>query len=102
MADMTDIWWDRLYVFGPYTRCERIVREVGDWSFWFPCRRSGVEDSDGIALLVLVRSGGVAAYVIPDTEQGDFRYAFRAGGYSRYEARFTVGDRGRVIWMGSL
>jgi hypothetical protein len=53
--------WDRLYIFNPYTSCERINEALG--TYWLSCKLSAIEYSDSIILLVFTNRGKVVQYL---------------------------------------
>jgi hypothetical protein len=80
--------WDRLYIFGPYTRLETIHEAVGrplphTWA-------TNIESSEGVNLVVFVRDKEIVGWFEQGRGRGDLCDIANRAGYSRDEARFVV------------
>lgn len=91
MATLTGFAWDRLHIFDPYTMRDRIEAELG--FAWPEADRTGIDSSDGMALLVFVKDGAVVRYVA-QRRWADFAGQHRRGGYAPADAAFRVTPRG--------
>lgn len=87
-AEVAPFAWDRLYVFGPYTPHQRIHDSLG--FRWPGIRATTIEYSEGVNLVVFVRSGEVVYWFEHPRNQGELLELARPQGYSREEARFQV------------
>ena len=87
--------WSRLYVFPPYTQPEEITEALG--FSWSGARRSGIESSDAINLLVFVNGGRVVESVELPRGSGDFYKAGRAQGFAADSALFQVRQEGLLM-----
>ena len=62
--------WDKVCILGPYSGDEEAEQILG---FKWPVeRRTSIEDSDGIALLLFVQNDSVVEYIEHPRDQGDF------------------------------
>jgi hypothetical protein len=95
VRQLTDFEWDRLHIFPPYIRLSEIDRELG--FAWPTASETGIQNREGIALLVFVRQGKVVRFVDQPRRDSDFASAFRPGGYSPAEAVFVVRES---LWPG--
>ena len=79
--------WDRVHVFGPYTRHTDIHARLG--FHWGGVERTTIEWNDGVNLVVFVRGAQVAYWFehAPYEELGELA---DAKGYARDQARFMV------------
>lgn len=98
-ATLAEFPWDRLYVFRPYTSCERVLAELGTVLFWYDCGLSGIDSYAWATLIVFTRRGAVVSYLVRSAEPGDFSGLHRAGGYARTEARFQIAANGMMEWI---
>lgn len=70
MRILTDFPWDGLFIFGPYTPASEIEKALG--FTWPPAKKSGIELSDSICLLVFVHQGRVTRYYEYSRLDGDW------------------------------
>lgn len=92
-ADAT-IAWDRMYVFDCYSSQASVEKSLGFQ--WPDFRKTSIESSDGVLLVVFVRNREVVGWYEQPRSIELGRLA-NGKGYSRSEAQFTI-DRtsGRV------
>ena len=93
MADATPFAWERLYVFAPYTPAEEIQRELG--FAWPEARRTGIEERDGVTLLVFVKDRRVVKHLAFPRNLGDFSMIRKPGGFTPEEAVFAIAPEGK-------
>ena len=91
LDDLTDFAWDRVHVFDPYASQATIDRGLG--FAWPEAKRTGIGDSDGVALLVFVKDGSVVRYV-RQRRMADFAGLGCERGLAPVEAVFVVRPRG--------
>jgi hypothetical protein len=91
LAEVADFSWDRLHIFDPYSSRDLIESRLG--FEWPQADHTGIRDSDGVTLLVFVKSGEVVRYVTQPRTQ-DFAGLNQPAGFSPAEAVFTVTPRG--------
>ena len=89
------ITWDKACILGAYSRDEEAERTLG---FKWPAeRRTSIEDSDGIALLLFVQNNSVIEYIEYPLDQGDFsRLASQC--FTSSHAKFKVVTDSRKNW----
>lgn len=88
IESLTDFAWEQLHVFPPYSSQDWIDSQLG--FAWPAAARTGIFDSDGIALLVFVRDSEVVRYVAQPRGKGDFAYVKGAGTLTPASAVFVV------------
>ncbi len=93
---LTSFSWDRLYVFGPYTLPEKIDMALGH--YWIGSRFTEIQSSDGISLLIFTNNAQVVQYLEFPRSQGDFSLVTNETGYSITEAKFSMDEKGQIIW----
>ena len=88
--------WDKVCVLGPYSGDEEAERTLG---FKWPAeRRTSIEDSDGIALLLFVQKNSVVEYIEHPRDQGDFsRLASQC--FKSSHANFKVVTDSQKNWV---
>ncbi|AFY70855.1 putative lipoprotein [Thalassoporum mexicanum PCC 7367] len=84
----TQLDWDRVYIFAPYTSIDQINESLG--YAWATDRTTTIYQSDRISLLVFTKAGQVVGYVEYPRSRGDFAGLARDGGYSTEEAVFMA------------
>ncbi len=87
-AEVAPFTWDRLYIFGPYTPPQNIHSCLG--FRWQGVRWTSIEDSDGVNLVVFVRSGEVVHWFEYPRGRVELGYLTDPRGYAREEAHFRV------------
>jgi len=92
MADVTDFSWQQFHTFDPYSSRGLIESRLG--FEWPQADHTGIQDSDGVTLLVFVSDGAVVRYVTQPRSQGDFSGLDYPAGVNTTEAVFTVMPRG--------
>jgi len=92
MADVTDFSWQQFHTFDPYSSRGLIESRIG--FEWPQADRTGIQDSDGMTLLVFVGDGAVVRHVTQPRDQGDFTGLDYPAGFTPTEAVFTVMPRG--------
>jgi hypothetical protein len=92
LAEVADFSWDELHIFDPYSSRDLIESRLG--FEWPQADHAGIQDSDGVTLLVFVKNGGVVRYVTQPRNQGDFAGLNEPAGLTPTEAIFTVTSRG--------
>jgi hypothetical protein len=92
LAEVAEFSWDRLHIFDPYSSRDLIESRLG--FEWPQADHAGIRDSDGVTLLVFVKSGEVVRYVTQPRNHGDFAGLNQPAGFSSAEAVFTVTPRG--------
>jgi hypothetical protein len=88
LADVTDFAWDRLYVFPPYTPTAAIQRDLG--FAWPEADRTGIDERDGVTLLVFVANRHVVRSVEYPRNRGDFAMIDHHAGFTPERAVFRV------------
>lgn len=87
-AEVAPFAWDRLYVFGPYTPHQHIHETLG--FPWPGVSGTTIEYSDGVNLVVFVRSGQVVYWFEYPRSQGELLELTSPQGFSHEEACFQV------------
>ncbi|MFZ5904486.1 MAG: hypothetical protein ACOYZ8_13150 [Chloroflexota bacterium] len=90
--------WQKIYIFGPYSTCNRINETLGTLVFWFDCKIKNVESYENGSIIIFKENGWMIRYILYD---GIFPDSFHEGGYSLDEAHFILDERGRMIWVGN-
>ena len=99
-ATLTPFPWDRLYFFGPYQPCSRIVKTIENPFFWPTCKlRANITYDDSKALYIFTYHGVISQYLVTyhpyplnmDTGIEDFTVE---------EARFTLSEYGNFVRPG--
>lgn len=91
-AEVAPFPWDRLYIFGPYSSLEH-VENCLDFP-WPEYRRTSIEYSDSINLVVFVRQKKAVHWFEYPRGRGELGYLADCSGYAREEARFRVQREG--------
>jgi hypothetical protein len=99
LTECTDFKWDRLFIFGPYTTARTINKNIN--TFWLGAYFSRIDSDESITLLIFMNKGRVVQYVEFSRDKVDFSTVANEAGYSSYEAKFTLDERGRVVWHGN-
>jgi hypothetical protein len=96
LKTVTPFDWDRLYVFGPYTRHFSISEIVG--STWSDICVTSIQSDDGIVLLIFTLNGQPVQCVEYGRGNGDFDMLENVrSGISIKDARFVLDRRGNII-----
>jgi len=93
--------WDTLYIFGPYSSCNQIVKTLENTAFWIECKLIGIESLEYKSLFVFTKNKKVVQYSLHEVSvtNSDFTSTLNKNGYSFKEAVFIL-DEGRMIWIG--
>jgi hypothetical protein len=90
LKDLTDFKWDRVYIFTPYTRHEKIDEALG--FVWQPARSIGIDLHDNFNLIVFTHNGQVASYLTHPRSLGDLANIKKPEGFGPDEAIFVVDE----------
>jgi len=97
---ITTFSWDRMYIFAPYSGCERIDKAVGTITFWFDCQFTGIEMGKNSSLFIFTQKRKVVRYVLYEGYLDDFSRGFEQEGFKFQEAHFITDKIGRMVWVG--
>jgi hypothetical protein len=101
-STMTHFSWDTLYIMGPYSSCNHIVKTLESPMFWFECKLAGVEHQEYKNLFVFTKNEHIVQYFshTVSVTNSDFSSALNKDRFSYKEAVFIL-DEGRMIWRGN-
>ncbi len=100
LAECTDFKWDRVFIFGPYTNARTINVNIN--TFWLGAYFLRIDSDESISLLIFMNKSRVVQYVEFPRHKADFSTVANKSGYSIDDAKFTLDERGRVIWHGNI
>jgi hypothetical protein len=96
LSKITTFYWDRLYVFGPYTNPTTIDKVVG--KNWRDTCTTSIYLSDGIVLLIFTTNRHAVQCIEYGRGNGDFyRLEEYSDGIRIDKAHFVLDDTGTVI-----
>lgn len=96
IASIRYFQWDRVYIFGPYSRCKHIIAALDAPYFWFRCQISGIEITESRSLFVFKKNN----LIVGDAILYSLTEEFNKSGYSHESAYFVINERGRLEWVG--
>ncbi len=100
-STITHFSWDTLYIFGPYSSCNQIIKTLESTVFWFECKFTGIESLEYETLFIFTKNKKIVQYSLHKVSvtNSDFTSTLNKNGYSFKEAVFIL-DEGRMVWIG--
>ena len=94
-ATLTSFPWNRLYIFGPYTSCDTIVKALKNPTFWPTCfLETGSFVDEGESFFVFTNHRLVKQYLL--SNQGLLFYK-RLEGFTIQDARFKLNENELLV-----
>lgn len=91
-ANITQVSWDKVYFFEPYTSHWMIYNSLG--FIWLGTKNTTIASSDGVTLIVFVADKRVVSFLEFPRNVADFSDLDNSVGYPYANAKFIINDSG--------